>query len=111
MSVSTPLSTDDVYLELASAKMSLAQAEGNLLHTGVLTAPVATVSNAEVEAKIRAVSTENALAAAHRLTNDAMVEQMAKLTRVPFLESSDFAIGAEGVQSSVSALLILRAAA
>ncbi|TFC28491.1 hypothetical protein E3O25_08020 [Cryobacterium sp. TMT1-3] len=116
MQVNNNTSASDAYRELAAAQTGLSQPTV-AISSGITsterpnTEPAVTADSVNFEGKTRAVSAENTLAAASRLTNSAMAEQMVDLTRVSILTQPVTAVSAQANQSNSDVLQLLRPAA
>lgn len=116
MQINTNTSASDAYRKLAASQTSLAQptvaiSSGITSTEPAKTEPAVTADSVNFEGKTRAVSAENTLAAASRLTNNAMAEQMVDLTRVSILTQPVTAVSAQANQSNSDVLQLLRPAA
>ncbi|TFB66319.1 hypothetical protein E3N85_10905 [Cryobacterium sp. Hz9] len=121
MQINTNTSASDAYLTLAATQTQLTQPTvaitSGLASTEpavtepAVTEPAVIADSVNFEGKTRAVSAENALAAASRLTNNAMAEQMVDLTRVSILTQPVTAVSAQANQSNSDVLQLLRPAA
>ncbi|TFD65286.1 hypothetical protein E3T47_10660 [Cryobacterium ruanii] len=121
MQVNNNTSASDAYRKLAASQTRLAQPtvaiSSGLASTEpantepAVTEPAVTADSVNFEGKTRAVSAENTLAAASRLTNSAMAEQMVDLTRVSILTQPVTAVSAQANQSNSDVLQLLRPAA
>ena len=116
MQINTNTSASDAYLTLAATQTQLTQptvaiTSGLASTEPAVTEPVVIADSVNFEGKTRAVSAENTLAAASRLTNNAMAEQMVDLTRVSILAQPVTAVSAQANQSNSDVLQLLRPAA
>ncbi|SDN02341.1 flagellin C-terminal helical region [Cryobacterium flavum] len=111
MQINTNTSASDAYRELAAAQTSLAQPTVAISSGLASTESVVAADSVDFEGKTRAVSAENTLAAASRLTNSAMAEQMVDLTRASILAQPVTAVSAQANQANSDVLQLLRPAA
>ena len=111
MQVNTNTSASDAYRELAASQTTLTQPTVAISSGLASTEPAVTADSVNFEGKTRAVSAENALAAASRLTNSAMAEQIVDLTRASILTQPVTAVSAQANQSNSDVLQLLRPAA
>ncbi|MDJ0378150.1 flagellin [Cryobacterium sp. PH31-L1] len=111
MQVNTNTSASDAYRKLADSQTSLAQPTVAISSGLASTESVVAADRVDFEGKTRAVSAENTLAAASRLTNNAMAEQMVDLTRVSILAQPVTAVSAQANQANSDVLQLLRPAA
>ena len=111
MQINTNVAAADAFRELASAQTSLAQPTASVSTDLAATEPAVTADTVDFEGKTRAVSTENTLAAASRLSNNAMAEQMVHLTRVSILAQPVTARSAQANQPNSHVMQLRRPAA
>ncbi|MDJ0338902.1 hypothetical protein [Cryobacterium sp. PH31-O1] len=111
MQINTNTSASNAYRELAAAQTGLAQPTVAISSGLASTEPAVTADSVNFEGKTRAVSAENTLAAASRLSNNAMAEQMVHLTRLSILAQPITAVSAQATQANSDVLQLLRPAA
>ncbi|TFD03502.1 hypothetical protein E3T29_16830 [Cryobacterium sp. TMT1-66-1] len=111
MQINTNTSASDAYRKLAAAQSALTQPTVAISSGLASTESVIAADSVDFEGKTRAVSAENTLAAASRLSNNAMAEQMVDLTRVSILAQPVTAVSAQANQSNSDVLQLLRPAA
>ena len=111
MQINTNTSASDAYRKLAAAQSALTQPTVAISSGLTSSEPAVTADSVDFEGKTRAVSAENTLAAASRLSNNAMAEQMVDLTRVSILAQPVTAVSAQANQSNSDVLQLLRPAA
>ena len=111
MQINSSTSASDAYLTLAATQTQLTQPTVAITSGLASTEPAVIADSVNFEGKTRAVSAENTLAAASRLTNNAMAEQMVDLTRVSILTQPVTAVSAQANQSNSDVLQLLRPAA